>query len=85
MDPRIWPVKFAIPIAPPLLLLQGIATARDLRIARPESRAHEHRASQLPVLAVFVVILLTGLPLAFATGAVAVFFALVLSAGGGSR
>ncbi len=29
-------------------------------------------------VAVFVVILLTGLPLAFATGAVAVFFAVVL-------
>ncbi len=39
-NPRIWPVKFAIPIAGFLLLLQGIANLlRDLGIARPESRA----------------------------------------------
>jgi TRAP-type mannitol/chloroaromatic compound transport system permease small subunit len=39
-NPRIWPVKFAIPIAGVLLLLQGIANLlRDLGIARPESRA----------------------------------------------
>ncbi len=39
-NPRIWPVKFAIPIGAALLLLQGIANLlRDLRIARPESRA----------------------------------------------
>jgi TRAP-type mannitol/chloroaromatic compound transport system permease small subunit len=39
-NPRIWPVKFAIPFAGVLLLLQGIANLlRDLGIARPESRA----------------------------------------------
>jgi len=39
-NPRIWPVKFAIPVAGVLLLLQGIANLlRDLGIARPESRA----------------------------------------------
>ncbi|MBA2260712.1 MAG: TRAP transporter small permease subunit [Acidobacteria bacterium] len=39
-NPRIWPIKFAIPIAAVLLLLQGIANLlRDLRVARPESRA----------------------------------------------
>lgn len=38
-NPPIWPVKFAIPIAGALLLLQGIANLlRDLGIARPESR-----------------------------------------------
>lgn len=39
-NPRIWPVKFAIPLAGLLLLLQGIANLmRDLNVARPESRA----------------------------------------------
>jgi len=39
-NPRIWPVKFAIPLAGLLLLLQGIANLlRDLGVARPESRA----------------------------------------------
>lgn len=39
-NPRIWPVKFAIPIAGVLLLLQGISNLlRDLGIARPDSRA----------------------------------------------
>jgi TRAP-type mannitol/chloroaromatic compound transport system permease small subunit len=39
-NPRIWPVKFAIPVAGVLLLLQGISNLlRDLGIARPESRA----------------------------------------------
>jgi TRAP-type mannitol/chloroaromatic compound transport system permease small subunit len=39
-NPPIWPVKFAIPIAGALLLLQGIANLlRDLGIARPDSRA----------------------------------------------
>lgn len=39
-NPRIWPVKFAIPVAGVLLLLQGIANLlRDLGVARPESRA----------------------------------------------
>ena len=39
-NPRIWPVKFAIPVAGVLLLLQGIANLlRDLGIARPKSRA----------------------------------------------
>jgi TRAP-type mannitol/chloroaromatic compound transport system permease small subunit len=38
-NPPIWPVKFAIPIAGVLLLLQGIANLlRDLGIARAESR-----------------------------------------------
>jgi TRAP-type mannitol/chloroaromatic compound transport system permease small subunit len=39
-NPRIWPVKFAIPIAGVLLLLQGISNLlRDLGVARRESRA----------------------------------------------
>lgn len=39
-NPAIWPVKFAIPIAGLLLLLQGVANLlRDLRIASPDSRA----------------------------------------------
>ena len=39
-NPRIWPVKFAIPIAGVLLLLQGISNLlRDLGIARADSRA----------------------------------------------
>lgn len=39
-NPRIWPVKFAIPLAGVLLLLQGIANLlRDLGVARRESRA----------------------------------------------
>jgi TRAP-type mannitol/chloroaromatic compound transport system permease small subunit len=39
-NPRIWPVKFAIPIGAALLLLQGIANLlRDLGIAGPHSRA----------------------------------------------
>jgi TRAP-type mannitol/chloroaromatic compound transport system permease small subunit len=39
-NPRIWPVKFAIPIAGVLLLLQGISNLlRDLRLARPDSKA----------------------------------------------
>ncbi len=39
-NPRIWPVKFAIPLAGLLLLLQGIANLlRDLGLARKESRA----------------------------------------------
>jgi TRAP-type mannitol/chloroaromatic compound transport system permease small subunit len=39
-NPPIWPVKFAIPIAGVLLLLQGIANLlRDLGITGPESRA----------------------------------------------
>ena len=39
-NPRIWPVKFAIPIAGLLLLLQGISNLlRDLGVARRESRA----------------------------------------------
>jgi TRAP-type mannitol/chloroaromatic compound transport system permease small subunit len=39
-NPRIWPVKFAIPLAGVLLLLQGIANLlRDLGVARKESRA----------------------------------------------
>jgi TRAP-type mannitol/chloroaromatic compound transport system permease small subunit len=39
-NPRIWPVKFAIPVAGVLLLLQGIANLlRDLGVARPDSRA----------------------------------------------
>ena len=39
-NPRIWPVKFAIPIAGVLLLVQGISNLlRDLGIARPQSRA----------------------------------------------
>ena len=38
-NPAIWPVKFAIPIAGLLLLLQGIANLlRDLGVARRESR-----------------------------------------------
>ena len=39
-NPRIWPVKFAIPLAGLLLLLQGIANLlRDLGFARSRSRA----------------------------------------------
>jgi TRAP-type mannitol/chloroaromatic compound transport system permease small subunit len=39
-NPRIWPVKFAIPIGAALLLLQGIANLlRDLGIARSASKA----------------------------------------------
>ena len=39
-NPRIWPVKFAIPIAGVLLLLQGISNLlRDLGVARAQSRA----------------------------------------------
>ena len=39
-NPPIWPVKFAIPIAGALLLLQGIANLlRDLGISGPKSRA----------------------------------------------
>ena len=39
-NPRIWPVKLAIPAAGLLLLLQGISNLlRDLGVARPESRA----------------------------------------------
>ena len=39
-NPRIWPVKFAIPIAGLLLLLQGISNLlRDLGAASPKSRA----------------------------------------------
>jgi TRAP-type mannitol/chloroaromatic compound transport system permease small subunit len=39
-NPRIWPIKFAIPLAGVLLLLQGISNLlRDLHIARPASRA----------------------------------------------
>lgn len=38
-NPPIWPVKFAIPIAGALLLLQGVANLlRDLGVARRESR-----------------------------------------------
>lgn len=39
-NPRIWPVKFAIPLAGLLLLMQGIANLlRDMGIARREGRA----------------------------------------------
>lgn len=39
-NPPIWPVKFAIPLAGLLLLLQGVANLlRDLGVARRESRA----------------------------------------------
>ena len=39
-NPRIWPVKFAIPLAGLLLLLQGVSNLlRDLGAARPECRA----------------------------------------------
>ena len=39
-NPRIWPVKLAIPLAGLLLLLQGIANLlRDLNVAQPDSRA----------------------------------------------
>lgn len=39
-NPRIWPVKFAIPIGAALMLLQGIANLlRDLGIAGTQSRA----------------------------------------------
>ena len=39
-NPRIWPVKFAIPLAALLLLLQGVANLlRDSGIANPSSRA----------------------------------------------
>jgi len=39
-NPRIWPVKFAIPLAGLLLLLQGISNLlRDLQVAQPDSRA----------------------------------------------
>lgn len=39
-NPVIWPVRFAIPLAALLLLLQGIANLlRDLGVARSESKA----------------------------------------------
>jgi len=39
-NPPIWPVKFAIPLAALLLLVQGVANLlRDTGVARPESRA----------------------------------------------
>jgi TRAP-type mannitol/chloroaromatic compound transport system permease small subunit len=39
-NPPIWPVKFAIPLAGLLLLLQGVSNLlRDLGVARHESRA----------------------------------------------
>jgi len=39
-NPPIWPVKFAIPLAAALLLLQGVANLlRDLGLARSQSRA----------------------------------------------
>jgi len=39
-NPPIWPVKFAIPLAGLLLLLQGISNLlRDLGVAQPASRA----------------------------------------------
>ena len=39
-NPRIWPVKFAIPLAGLLLLLQGVSNLlRDLGVAQAESRA----------------------------------------------
>ena len=39
-NPRIWPVKFAIPIAALLLLLLGVSNLlRDMGIARSESKA----------------------------------------------
>ncbi len=39
-NPRIWPVKFAIPLAALLLLLQGVSNLlRDCGIANPKSRA----------------------------------------------
>lgn len=39
-NPRIWPVKFAIPLAGLLLLLQGVSNLlRDLGVARSESQA----------------------------------------------
>jgi TRAP-type mannitol/chloroaromatic compound transport system permease small subunit len=39
-NPRIWPVKFAIPLAGALLLLQGAANLlRDLGVAQNKSRA----------------------------------------------
>ena len=39
-NPRIWPVKFAIPLAGLLLLLQGVSNLlRDLGAANPKSRA----------------------------------------------
>lgn len=39
-NPRIWPVKFAIPLAGLLLLLQGVANLlRDMGLARREGRA----------------------------------------------
>jgi TRAP-type mannitol/chloroaromatic compound transport system permease small subunit len=39
-NPLIWPVKFAIPLAALLMLLQGVANLlRDLGVARKESQA----------------------------------------------
>lgn len=39
-NPPIWPVKFAIPLAALLLLLQGVANLlRDIGIASPEGKA----------------------------------------------
>jgi TRAP-type mannitol/chloroaromatic compound transport system permease small subunit len=39
-NPPIWPVKFAIPLAALLLLLQGIANLlRDTGVAKKQSRA----------------------------------------------
>ena len=77
-NPPIWPVKMAIPIAGLLLLLQGIANlVRELGIV-PETRPRVAMSIELLSIlfvVVFIAILLAGVPLAFSTGAVAVFFA----------
>ena len=78
-NPVIWPVKAAIPAAGLLLLLQGISNLiRDLGWAPGGRVAMSIEFLSILFVAVFAVTLLTGLPLAFATGAVAVVFAVVL-------
>jgi len=77
-NPPIWPVKLAIPVAGLLLLLQGVANLlRDLGSPR-RARRNEHRAAQPAVRGGVRRRAADGLPLAFATGAVAVVFALFL-------
>ena len=80
-NPPIWPVKTAIPIAGLLLLLQGIVNlVRELGIVPERERPSPMSIELLSILfvVVFITILLAGVPLAFATGAVAVMFAYAL-------
>ena len=69
-NPPIWPVKAAIPLAGLLLLLQGIANLlREwYEGARADGSAMSIELLSLLFVGVFIVILLLGMPLAFATG-----------------